>query len=36
MLEDLGNQSACEADFDVDSFAEVMEAYLAGFSTIKR
>jgi hypothetical protein len=35
ILEDLGSPDATEESFDVDSFSEMMDAYLPGFCNIQ-
>lgn len=36
VLEDLGSQQSVEENFDVEVFAEMLEAYIPGFAEIDR
>lgn len=36
VLEDLGSQQSVEENFDVEDFAEMLEAYIPGFAEIDR
>lgn len=36
VLEDLGSQQSVEENFDVEVFAEMLEAYVPGFAEIDR
>ena len=36
VLEDLGSQESVEENFDVEVFAEMLEAYIPGFAEIDR
>lgn len=36
VLEDLGSQQSVEENFDVEVFAEMLEAYIPGFAEIER
>jgi hypothetical protein len=36
ILEELGNSSCSEETFDVEQFAEMMDAYLPGFHSFNR